>query len=153
MSLRRTAQKKNVGGKRVVSGTDAGTCNEEAPPNGFVRASELPADPTVRQSSPAATATESAKASPTLHRMSVFPWDLEDPSDYVFNMQDALEEIRCLSSGHQLSEFELAEFVHEGLAEYEHARTEMAAEHPMFHLENELKTLYRFYPGVDWLKV
>jgi hypothetical protein len=68
-------------------------------------------------------------------------------------MDQALMEVRGLPSGHLFNDFELEEYITERLADYEYAKEEMPAEHPLFHMENELQTLYRFYPDVDWLHV
>ena len=65
-------------------------------------------------------------------------------------------ELRGLPNGHQFNDFELAEYINERLADYEDARKEMAAEHPDFQDypdEEQMRTLYEFYPDIDWLQV
>jgi hypothetical protein len=59
----------------------------------------------------------------------LFPWDTEEP---VFDMDAELMELRGLPNGHLFNDFELAEYINERLANYEHAREEMAAEHQIF---------------------
>jgi hypothetical protein len=72
-------------------------------------------------------------------------------------IEDAeLMELRGLTNGHQFDAFELAEYINERRADYEHAREEMAAEHPDYQDyqdEEQMRTLYEFYPDIDWLQV
>jgi hypothetical protein len=117
----------------------------------FVRASELPAAG-IPPPPPARARARRAAESRRHTRHLLFAWDSEEPV-----IEDAeLMELRGLPNGHQFDDFELAEYINERLADYEHAREEMAAEHPDFQDyqdEEQMRTLYEFYPDIDWLQV
>ena len=123
---------------------------------GFVRASELPADYPAGMPQPPGREARAAEEIPDRLQIAFWPWDVDYPLNYDFNMDDALMEIRGMPNGHQFNDFELAEYINERLADYEHAREEMAAEHPDcqdYPDEEQLRNLYRFYPDVNWLQV
>ena len=119
---------------------------------GFIQASDLPAG---YQGGQPPQQAQQAQIEPQEARLQIafWPWDVDYARNYDFNMDQALMEVRGLPSGHLFNDFELEEYITERLADYEYARAEMAAEHPLFHMENELQILYRFYPDVDWLQV
>ena len=77
---------------------------------------------------------------------------LRDTEEPIFDMDAELMELRGLPNGHQFNDFELAEYINDRLADYEHAREEMAAEHSDFQDypdEEQMQTLYEFYPDVN----
>jgi hypothetical protein len=119
---------------------------------GFIQASDLPAN---YQGGQPPHQAQQAQIEPQEARLQIafWPWDVDYARNYDFNMDQALMEVRGLPSGHLFNDFELEEYITERLADYEYARAEMAAEHPLFHVENELQILYRFYPDIDWLQV
>jgi hypothetical protein len=119
---------------------------------GFVQASQLPA--CYQGGQPPVTTT---RRRTTVRRRPaqplLFPRDTEEP---IFDMDSEFMELRGLPNGHQFNDFELAEYINKRLADYEHAREEMAAEHPEFQdypEEEQMRTLYEFYPDIDWLQV
>ena len=78
-------------------------------------------------------------------QIAFWPWDVES-----FNIDDTLMNLRV---GQQYNEFELGEFLQERLADYELALRDQPAEHRLYHMLPELRTLYQFYPDIDWLNV
>ena len=104
---------------------------------GFIQASDLPAN---YQGVQPPHQAQQAQIEPQEARLQIafWPWDVDYARNYDFNMDQALMEVRGLPSGHLFNDFELEEYITERLADYEYARAEMAAEHPLFHVENEL---------------
>ena len=120
----------------AARGRDRGGIAARGAGGGFIQASDLPAGYQGGQP------PQQAQVEPQAARLRIafWPWDIQYPVEYDFNMDQALMEVRGLPSGHLFNDFELEEYITERLADYEYARAEMPAEHPLFHKEND-KTL------------
>jgi hypothetical protein len=92
------------------------------------------------------------------------PWLCQNPvrnynpaivSDHlIVDMNTILMQIRGLPNGHNFSDFELAEYITELMADYYDGLSELSADNALFHIENKLRILYKYYyPDMDWLKV
>jgi hypothetical protein len=107
-------------GRGAARGRAARGARGRGAPRGFVLASELPAGYQERQP-PDTTNQRRAAVRRRPAQPLFFPWDTEEP---VFDMGAELMELRGLPNGHQFNDFELAEYINERLANYEHARAD-----------------------------
>lgn len=130
--------------------------------SGFIQASDLPAN--YQGGQPPHQAQVGAGRLPQIE----FPWSIEDPLRYDFNMDDALMAVRWLPHGQRFSDEELEDYIIETLADFEAALEEQEEQanyemgvpeaiHRIRELQRlhmpELRSLYRFYPDIDWLQV
>jgi hypothetical protein len=86
--------------------------------SGFIQASDLPAN--YQGGQPPHQAQVGAGRVPQIE----FPWSIEDPLRYDFNMDDALMAVRWLPHGQRFSDEELEEYIIERLADFEEALEE-----------------------------
>jgi hypothetical protein len=126
MSPRRRPQGNRGARGRGARGRGRGGQAARGGHSGFIQASDLPANYQGGQPSQQAQHPQIEPQEARL-RIAFWPWDIDYPFDYDFNMDDALMEVRGLPSGHLFNDFELEEYITERLADYEYARAEMPA--------------------------